>query len=67
MELAKDSAGSVTELANRLDRDYKSVHDDIEQLHDLLSFDQQGGATSPKQVSFDYDEIIFDFKPRAEA
>ncbi|MFQ3475737.1 transcriptional regulator [Halonotius sp. F2-221B] len=44
-----ETAGSIRQLADRVDRDVKSVHDDLQVLadYDIVSFEQDGRAKRP--------------------
>jgi predicted transcriptional regulator len=57
--LMGEPAGSISSLAERLDRSYSVVHDDVELLaeHGIVKFRQAGQA---KQPFVPYDSIEFD-------
>jgi predicted transcriptional regulator len=44
-----EKAGSIRQLADRVDRDVKSVHDDLQVLadYDIVNFEQDGRAKRP--------------------
>jgi predicted transcriptional regulator len=59
LEVARSHPGSVRELADRLNRDYKNVNEDISLLGQLglVQLEERGGRGAPKTPTVPYDEI----------
>lgn len=59
-----ETAGSIRQLADRVDRDVKSVHDDLQVLagYDIVQFEQDGRAKRPF-VPYEQIEISLEISP----
>jgi len=59
-----ETAGSIRQLADRVDRDVKSVHDDLQVLadYDIVNFEQDGRAKRPF-VPYEQIEVSLEISP----
>jgi len=59
-----EKAGSIRQLADRVDRDVKSVHDDLQVLadYDIVNFEQDGRAKRPF-VPYEQIEVSLEISP----
>ena len=59
-----ETAGSIRQLADRVDRDVKSVHDDLQVLadYDIVTFEQDGRAKRPF-VPYEQIEVSLEISP----